>query len=74
MAKTNEKQVAKRIIQPSFYNFFFCKHKLYSKYGQPQQDFFEVLMLYVAKSYRPWSFVENPWLQRLVIHQCKWIH
>jgi hypothetical protein len=28
-------------------------------------------MLYITKGYHPLSFVESPWLRRLVLHQCK---
>jgi hypothetical protein len=30
---------------------------------------FEDLVIYVAKGYWPLSFVENPWLRRLVLRQ-----
>jgi hypothetical protein len=30
----------------------------------------EDLVLYIAKDYRPLSFVENPWLRRLILYQC----
>jgi hypothetical protein len=62
MAETNEEQVVKKVVQPCYITICFCKYKPYSKYGQPQQDFSKVLMLYIAKGYRPLSFVENPWL------------
>ncbi len=69
MAKTNEKQVAKkkRIVPPSYITNFF------SKSNQTQPDFLKDLMLYIVKGYHPLSFIENPWLRGLVLCQCKWV-
>jgi hypothetical protein len=71
----NERQVTKKrkIVLPHQITNFFGNHKFYAKSNSTQTYFLEYLMLSNAKGYHPLSFVENPWLRHLVLHQCEWV-
>ncbi len=49
---------------------FFGATNLYKKGDDAYQNFFEDLMLYICKGYKPFSTCENMWLQKLVLRQC----
>jgi hypothetical protein len=46
---------------------------LNAKSNLTQADLLEDLMLYIAKGYCLLSYVENPWLKCLIVHQCEWV-
>lgn len=73
MSKTGSgKQVAKKKnIAPPFHIMdFFCNQHPHNKEGLAQHAFLEDLMLYVATSYQPRSFVKNLWLRWMVLCEC----
>ncbi len=73
MSKTRSgKQVAKqKNIAPPFHIIdFFCNQHPHNKEGSTQHAILEDLMLYVATSYQPISFVKNLWLKWLVLCEC----
>ncbi len=59
-----------KTIPPSQITNFFNNQRPYNKFDHAQQTLLEDLVLYIAKDYRPLSFVENPWLRRLILYQC----
>ncbi len=63
---TKEKEVwAKQICN----HIIFWGHKSLEN-DDAYQNFFENLMLYLCKGYKPFSTCENMWLYKLVLHQC----
>jgi hypothetical protein len=66
MAKNTRKQKGTPLSQITR---FFGSKIPYLKNYPIQLAFVDDLALYIAKGHRPLSYVENPWLRRIVMHQ-----